>query len=275
VVGATNVLWIDAGSFLVSAALIGAGVPRPAKRPAREVRTRYLHELREGFRFLRRDHTLATLIGVVTLTNLLDAVSLVLLPVYAVEVYGTALSLGLMWAAVGAGSIAGALAFAAWGDRVSRRAVYTWGFITVTVWYPVAAAFPPLAILIAAKVVAGIASGPINPVIDTVFFERVPDGMRGRVFGVTQAMAWVAMPLGVLVAGPLIEGLGLRTTLLVSFALYLAVTVGARFLPSLRDLDRRPSPAVDGEALPSVGLAPVAGGTPWAGPSGERASESA
>jgi MFS family permease len=275
VVGATNVLWIDAGSFLVSAALIALGVPRPAKRPARETRTRYLHELREGFRFLRRDHTLATLIGVVTLTNMLDAVSLVLLPVYAVEVYGTSLSLGLMWAAVGAGSIAGALAFAAWGDRVSRRAVYTWGFIMVTVWYPVAAAFPPLAILIAAKVVAGIASGPINPVIDTVFFERVPDGMRGRVFGVTQAMAWVAMPLGVLVAGPLIESLGLRTTLLVSFALYLAVTVGARFLPSLRDLDRRPSPAADGEAVPSVELAPVAGGAPWAGPPGERASESA
>ena len=111
--------------------------------------------------------------------------------------------------------------------------------------------------------------------IDTVFFERVPDGMRGRVFGVTQAMAWVAMPLGVLVAGPLIEGLGLRTTLLVSFGLYLAVTVGARFLPSLRDLDRRPSPAVEGEAVPSVELAPVAGGAPWAGPSGERAQEPA
>jgi MFS family permease len=271
VVGATNVLWIDAVSFVISAALVAIGVPRPARRPAPETKTRYVHELREGFRFLRRDRTLATLIGVVTLTNLLDSVALVLLPVYAVEVYASSLSLGLMWAAVGAGSILGALAFAARGDRVSRRAVYTWGFIMVSVWYPVAATFPPLAVLLAAKVASGIASGPINPLIDTVFYERVPDGMRGRVLGVTQALAWVAMPLGVLVAGPLIEGLGLRPTLLISFALYLLVTVGSRFMPSLRDLDRRPAEAAeDGEILPSTELAPVAGGTPWAGPAGER-----
>ena len=36
-----------------------------------------------------------------------------------------------------------------------------------------------------------------------------------------------------------------------------------------------PLPAVEGEAVPSVELAPVAGGAPWAGPSGERAQEPA
>jgi hypothetical protein len=82
-------------------------------------------------------------------------------------------------------------------------------------------------------------------VIDTVFFERVPDGLRGRVFGVTQASAWLAMPIGVLAAGPMIEGLGLRTTLLAVGAAYLAVTLAAWFVPALGGLNDQP-PATAG-----------------------------
>jgi MFS family permease len=237
--GATNVLWIDAGSFLVSAALVAVSVPRPAvEREAR--RTSYRRELREGYAFLRADRTLAVLVFIVSLTNLFDAVAMIALPVLAHDIYESALSLGLMTAAGGAGSVLGALAFAAIGHRLSRRAVFTWGFILVTVSFPVAAFFPPLAVLLVAKTISGLASGPLNPVIDTVFMERVPAGMRGRVFGVTQAAAWVAIPLGVLVAGAVIQAIGLRATLLLSCAAYLTITIGARFSTALRDLDRRP-----------------------------------
>ena len=237
--GATNVLWIDAGSFIVSAALVAVGVPRPAvEREPRK--TSYRRELREGYAFLRADRTLAVLVFIVSLTNLFDAVAMIALPVLAHDVYESALSLGLMTAAGGAGSVLGALAFAAIGHRLSRRAVFTWGFIVVTLSFPVAAFFPPLTVLLVAKTVSGLASGPLNPVIDTVFMERVPAGMRGRVFGVTQAAAWVAIPLGVLVAGAVIEAIGLRATLLLSGAAYLTITIGARFSTALRDLDRRP-----------------------------------
>ena len=186
------------------------------------------------------------LVAVVTLTNLLDSVSMVALPVYARDVYGTALSLGLMMAVVGAGSVIGALAFSAWGDRWSRRRVFTWGFLGITIWYPVAALFPPLGVFLAVKLLAGMAAGPLNPVIDTVFFERVPDGIRGRVFGVVQASAWLAMPLGVLVAGPALEAVGLRPTLLVTGALYAGVVIVAMFLPALRGMDDRTPRGHDG-----------------------------
>jgi MFS family permease len=248
-VGATNVLWIDAATFLISAAIIAFGVPRPT-RERHGGSTRYLHELREGLAFLRTDHTLATLIGVVTLTNMLDSVSFVSLPVLASTVYGSALSLGLMTGILGAGSVIGALLFSAFGERLPRRVVFCGGFLVVTIWYPAAASFPPLAILLGALAVAGLAAGPLNPVIDTVFFERVPDGMRGRVFGVTQACAWIAMPIGVLAAGPMIERLGLRATFLVVGSLYLAVTLASFLLPALRGLDRRPAePAADREPV--------------------------
>lgn len=238
-VGATSVLWIDAASFLVSAGLVVLGVPRRSRAAVPGVRSGYVAELREGFAFLHADRTLFALVAVLTLTNLLDSVSMVALPVYAQQVYGSAVSLGLMMAVVGAGSVIGALAFSAFGDRVSRRRVFTWGFAGVTLWYPVAAVFPSLGVLLTAQSVAGVSSGPLNPVIDTVFFERVPDGMRGRVFGVVQASAWLAMPIGVLVAGPAIEAFGLRPTLLVTGALYACVVGAAMFMPALRGMDER------------------------------------
>ena len=257
VTGPTTVLWIDAASFLVSAAIVVAGVPR-AEAPHRTQGSGYVAELRAGYAFLRGDRTLFVLVAVLTLTNMLDSISIVSLPVYASTVYGSAVSLGLMMGVMGAGSVLGALAFSAVGDRVPRRRVFIWGFMIATVWYPVAAAFPPLVVLLTAKLVAGLAAGPINPVIDTVFFERVPADMRGRVFGVTQASAWLAMPFGVLLAGPMLETIGLRATLVVTGGLYLTIVLVARVLPALRGLDpqRPPVPAAGADTV-TASLTPV------------------
>jgi MFS family permease len=252
-IGPTNVMWINAATFVVSAAAVAVGVPRPVGVTERP-RSGYLRELRDGYGVLRRDRSLGVLVLIVCLTNALDSVAMVALPVLAQRVYESPVSLGLMTGAAGAGSVIGALAFAAGGDRFSRRDVFTWGFLLVAVWFPVAALYPPLGVVLAAKAFSGIASGPLNPVIDTVFMERVPDTMRGRVFGVTQAAAWVAMPLGVLVAGPLIDLLGLRATLLGSGAAYLAVTGAARFSRSLRGLDRLPRRAVVAHATAPTAL---------------------
>jgi MFS family permease len=250
-VGATNVLWIDAATFLFSAAAIAIGVPRRTLDEVRagELRSGYLAEIKDGFAFLVQRRSLFVLTVVVTVTNMLDSVATVALPVYAREIYGTPWSLGLMIGIAGAGSVLGAVAFSAVGERHSRRAVFTWGFAGATLWYPVAALFPPLWVMLAARGVSGITTGPINPVIDTVFLEQVPDGMRGRVFGVGNAAAWIAMPLGVLVAGPAIETVGLRLTLLVTGAIYAGVAALTIWAPSLADLDRSAVPAnVDPEA---------------------------
>ncbi len=241
-VGPTNVLWIDAATFVFSAAAIAFGVPpRASAKVVSEdgAGTNYITEIKEGFAFLYERRALFVLTVVITVTNMLDAVGIVALPVYASRVYGSAWSLGLMIGISGAGAVLGALAYSAVGERVSRRTVFTWGFAGATIWYPVAALFPPLGVMLATRGVSGAAAGPINPVIDTVFLERVPDGMRGRVFGVGNAAAWIAMPLGVLIAGPAIEAFGLRATLVATGAIYVVVAVLTIWAPSLADLDTR------------------------------------
>jgi MFS family permease len=242
-VGATGALWFDAASFLLSAGAVAVAVPgvRPTHRDADR---RYLGELKEGVSFLLRDPLVKTIVFMVTATNFLDVASYsVLLPVYADRVFDSPVSLGLMMGASGGGAVLGALLFSAHGHKLSRRAVYTWGFIAVTLWYPVLAAFPPLGIAVASMALAGLGAGPLNPIIDTVLYERIPESLRGRVLGAVKAFAWMAMPAGVLIGGVLLDHVGLRTLLLVWGGCYLAVTLSLRGNRAIKKMDEAHRPA--------------------------------
>ena len=123
-------------------------------------------------------------------------------------------------------ALAGALLFGAVGARLPRRATFVVAF-TVAGAPPflALAAAAPLPALVAVTAVSGLAAGAINPVIGTLKLERVPPGMRARVYGVIGAGAWAAMPLGSLLAGWATEHVGLRPTLLACGCAYLLITL--------------------------------------------------
>ncbi len=236
-VGATNVLWMDAATFLVSAAAISSAalaVPKPAPR------SRYLTELKEGFAFWRRDNVLLAITLTVTATNLLDSFSTVILPVLAATLYGSSVTLGLMLGALGAGSVVSALVFAATGRRLPRHKTFAVCFSLVALENLLLATFPPEIGAILVLFGSGLASGPLNPIIHTVEFERVPPHMRGRVFGLTHAFAWMAMPLGVLLAGVLVEFVGLRATLLGAGVAYVITALTIWTNRSMKAMDVAP-----------------------------------
>lgn len=189
-------------------------------------------------------------------TNLLDAaIGAVVLPVYAREIFDSALALGLILGALGGGAVIGSLAYGAWGRRFSRRWVYVIGFVLIAIQPWIYATFPPLAVVILIAAVAGIGTGPINPIVAAVLLEQVPAAMRGRVLGVVKAFAWMAVPVGVLAGGYLIEALGLRSTLLVIAVAYLFALVSLAFSPAAGDLERAVVVETTGEPVATV--APV------------------
>jgi MFS family permease len=235
-IGAVNVLWLDAGTFLVSAATVALGIPRDLHAERTEQHS-YLRDLSEGFRYLRSSRLLRALIVTVAITNFLDSSIGILMPVYADDVYGSAIMLGIMTGAFGGGAVVGALAYAAVGRRLTRFSVFACAFVAVSTYFFVLASFPPPAAAIAGIAFAGFAAGPLNPIMDAVQFERVPEAMRGRVFGFIHSAAWMTIPLGVLVAGLALEALGLRATLLIYGGAYVLVTGSIWINPAMRDMD--------------------------------------
>ena len=172
-------------------------------------------------------------------TNFLDApLFAVIMPVFVREAYGSAVQLGLVLGMFGGAALVGSLVFAAIGPRLPRRLTFGASFVIVGLPFWVLAVTPPYPVVLGAAVVMGLAAGPINPILSTVIYERVPPDMRGRVLGSLTSAAYVAMPLGMLVAGFVSEQLGVTTAIAGVAAAYLLVT-GSIFLnPAMRGMDR-------------------------------------
>jgi MFS family permease len=235
-VGATAALWIDAASFLVSAAIVVLLVPRP-RHEAQAPRGRFFAELGEGLRFIWSRRLVRAIVLMVLLSNLIEAPGSVVLAVFARDEYGSAADFGLLVGALGGAALAGALGYSLVGHRLPRRKTFLVCFAGVPIGYLALAAQPTLPVAIAALVLAGFAAGPINPLLFTVQTEIVPAELRGRVFGAIRAGAWAAIPLGILLGGLLVSAIGAPATFLVMGVL-LATVVGYGFLnPAFREMD--------------------------------------
>jgi len=241
-VGASNVLFVDAATFSVSAALVTLGVPSAASARAEaeaEGARGYLSELLEGLRFVRTSALMFSMILVAMVTNFLDVpLAQVILPGYTNTNFGSAASLGAILGALGGGIFAGTLVFGAVGHRLPRRLTFLSCFVTAPlIVFGVLAATPPLAVVVAAVVLGGLIAGPINPLYATVIQEKTPPHMLGRVFGTLNALAQAGIPIGAALAGFVVEGVGLVPTILGMGAIYLAVTLGMFLNPALRQMD--------------------------------------
>ncbi len=141
-----------------------------------------------------------------------------------------------MAAADGGGALVGAVLFSVVGPRLPRRATFIGAFVLVGLPFWALAALPPLPVALSALFVTGLAAGPINPIIYTVAYERIPEAARGRVLGTLTAGAFVAIPLGVLLAGYALQGLGIRVTVAGVAACYLVVTLSLLVNSAIREM---------------------------------------
>jgi MFS family permease len=241
VMGTANVLWLDAASFFVSAAIIGIVIAAPKLTEEEEKTGKYFDELKDGLRFIARDQLILAIVVMVMLTNFLDSIfGGVVQPVYVKEVFGSALNLGLLIAANGGGAVIGGLIFAAMGHRLPRHVTFVAAFVLTGFKFWVYLLHPPIFVLVASVLFTSIGAGPLNPIIGAVEFERIPPTMRGRVFGAVTAGAWIAMPLGMLLGGVLTDRFGTSPMLIGLGITYFITTLSMAFIPAMKEMNRKP-----------------------------------
>lgn len=246
-IGTSNLLWLDAASFILSALIIGLFVP--ARLPVEErIKTKrvektvkkqsYFAGLREGLSFMN-DSVILTLLIVLIITNMLDSAnSAVVTPLYTLQTYHSAVPLGLLFAALGGMGFVGTLLFAAIGHRLPRRLTFGISFLiggAMRFWILLIPVFP---IQLAWFALAGLALGPINPLIFTVIQERTPREKLARIMGVGGAMVMAGAPLGTLASGFVIAWIGLRLTLIIMGAIYLLATLSILLNRHLKKMEK-------------------------------------
>lgn len=239
-IGASNVLWLDAASFAASAVIVGALIPRVASGLKDAARGRYRDEFVAGLRFLRGDRLLRALAVGLAIGNMLGSPLFgVILPVFARQAYGSAAKLGIIVAATGIGQIIGATLYGAIGHQLPRRALWVTSFIVVPLPWIILIFTTSLPLIAGALALGSVLSGPTNPLLVTIRHERIPQALRGRVFSTFSAIATAAQPLGLAVGGFAVEVFGLKGTIVTLTLAEFLLGITMIFIPALHDMNRR------------------------------------
>ena len=237
VVGAVNVVWLDGLSYGMSALLM-VGVPWVVSGTAcTDVAGRYHQRLIGALRWLRQEPVLFPLVVFFAVMNLaIGPIEAPILPVYAREVFRSPVALGFMASAGAVGGLAGNALFAVFGHRVPRRTAFAAGFVTVPLAVTLLAFRPPLPAALLVLGVMGTGLSVTNLLEYTIYFERIPNGMRARILGVAGAVGWGTVPLGRLLAGFAMAAVGLAPTLVGLAAAVLPVVLALLIVPTFRQL---------------------------------------
>ncbi len=142
---------------------------------------------------------------------------------------------------------------AALGDRFGRRRMFVIGILTFVVGSAGAALAPSIDWLIAARAFQGIGGAIIAPLTLTILSASVPAERRGAALGIWGAVGGLAVGLGPVVGGAVVQGASWQ------WIFWLNVPIGLVLAPlAARRLDESygPNSALDlpGVALASTGL---------------------
>jgi MFS family permease len=233
-VGPVNALWIDAASFMVSAGIVALAIPATRIREATEA----VADVLAGVRFVTRDALLGAMTLVAAVANFVGTpLFAVLLPAFALGSSVDAGALGVLLGAYAAGTVVGSIGYGIAASRLARRRVLVLGFVGTGLGIGVVALGPPIPIAIAALLLAGVSTGPVNPIAFTVMQERIPPPVRGRAFGAILGGVLVAAPVGMIVLGALTEARGPQAGLAVTGAAFVGVGVVVALWPRFREID--------------------------------------
>lgn len=243
-IGAASLLFVTTAGFALSALVFMTGIPDTGSHASSdESQTggfrRYRADVRQGFAFMLADRPLFWVFLSFSLGSLLaEPLYGVILQVYVNEQYGSAENLGFIFAGLAIGSLAGNGIYVAISDRFPRRTLILVGFGVRALAFTVLAFVPPWWVVAGAIFIGAVALEPVNPLFHTIMQERIPAGMRGRVYGVGSAIQATTFPVGIMVYGFLLDGIGLEATLVLFVIVNLLVPLSMALNPAFRRLNK-------------------------------------
>jgi MFS family permease len=227
--------WIDVASFVAAVVAVLAIAPQPPEGGGTKAS---LASIGEGLRYLKGRRLLVS-------TFLIDIDAMVfgmpraLFPALGTQFFGGgAATVGLLYAAPGAGALLGALT-TGWVGRVRRQG---WAVIVaVAIWGAAIAGFglvPWLPLALALLAVAGAADVISAVFRNTILQLSVPDALRGRLSSVHIAVVTGGPQIGDAEAGAVAALTSARTSVVSGgLACILGVLVLVRFVPELARYD--------------------------------------
>jgi MFS family permease len=197
--------WIDAGSFLVSAALVSR-IPTRLLQSSLALTRGHWTDLKDGFAVVLHSRPMLAVLagwGVAGIGSGAVNVSEVFLAQNTL--HGGDFGYGLMYGAIGTGLVAGSVASSTFIKRVGIGRAYGLALGLMALGFGVAAASVNVWMAAACCAVAGVGNGAAI-VCNAVLVQRgTRDELRGRALTVVMSVTWATVGIGIVVTGALMS----------------------------------------------------------------------
>jgi DHA3 family macrolide efflux protein-like MFS transporter len=237
-----GVLAIDVGTALLAITpLFFIAIPQPQRRaPAQAKKSSFWQDFREGLRYVWAWPGLMMVLFIAAAINLMLTPVSSFLPLLVTGHFGGgALQLGWLESAFGIGILAGGLTIGVWGGFRRRMLTSLTGVAGLGLGILLVGLLPASAFVLAvggvffAGVMIVFANAPISATVQAT----VTPEMQGRVFTLMNSLSGAMTPLGLIVAGPAADALGVRTWYVAGGAVVTLIGLLSFFVPAVVYLD--------------------------------------
>ena len=238
-----GILLIDVGTAMLAILpLFFIPVPQPKRHEAAEpeVKPTLLKDVSNGIAYIRTIPGFTAIVSMALFLNFLIVPTAALLPLLVIKHFGKgAIELGLLESAMGIGIIIGGILLSIWGGFKKKIATSLAGIIGLGIGVMLIGLAPANLFLlaIAGNIMLGfmipMANGPIGALLQSIIR---PD-MQGRVMSLLQSGATAISPLGLLIAGPFSDWLGIRVWFWAGGILCALIGLAAFFRPIIMNVE--------------------------------------
>jgi DHA3 family macrolide efflux protein-like MFS transporter len=243
-----GILLIDVGTALLGILpLLFFSVPQPKRHheDGMETTPGLLRDVRNGLNYTRTIPGFVAIISMALFLNFLLVPTAALLPLLVTKHFGKgAIELGLLESVMGIGIIAGGVLLSIWGGFKKKIVTSLLGIAGLGIGVILIGIAPAdlFLLAIAGNIVLGlmipIANGPMLALMQAI----VRPDMQGRVMSLVNSGATAISPLGLLIAGPFSDWLGIRVWFWAGGILCVLIAAGAFFVPDIMSVENYKEP---------------------------------
>jgi DHA3 family macrolide efflux protein-like MFS transporter len=219
---AIDIQWVLSVDIITAAIAIGCLLPLTIPRPPRTTLTARINiigDMVQGFRYIASWKGLFYMFILFSLINFFGAPMEALMPIFVTDhLNAEVLRLGWLQTAFGAGVIVGGLVLGVWGG-FKRRVFTSFIFLVIGAAATIVFSFTDLntywlglAMVAVFGTTMSFVNGPLSAVLQSVIAKDI----QGRIFSQLGSMSTGMMPLGLAVAGPLADAIGVKPVFMIS-----------------------------------------------------------
>ena len=226
VAGSATTFYACAIGYLIFSVIVLGFQLRP---PEKQARASLMSDMTEGLRYVSANSLFAVLIGLTFCNSFFGLSLLQIMPVFARDILDVGPSgLGLMFSAVGFGSVLGLVVASTLGHIERKGLVIIAGAVTYGIFLILFSFSTTFAISLALLFTMSIFNQIYMISVQTILQLRMPDGLRGRVMGI-YTMTFNLGPLGAIQAGALASAVSPAFAVMIggSAIIFFALSVAA------------------------------------------------